>query len=80
MDMSRTDRNGMLPLCMLAAALFSTASTQRDSEHAGAADPESPPVMVPELPEVVVTASRLPPAERPAEDEDERSYGARRDR
>jgi hypothetical protein len=76
--MTRTDRNRLLPLCMLAAALFFTACTQRDSEHVGAADAESPPVIVPELPEVVVTASRIHPDERA--DEEERRFAARRDR
>jgi hypothetical protein len=77
--MIRTDRNRLLTLCLLAAPFFVTACSERDSEHAGAAHAESPPVIVPELPEVIVTASRLEPEER-TEEEQRRLVARRRDR
>jgi hypothetical protein len=77
--MTRTDRNRLLKLCMLAVPFLFTACAQSDTEHVGAADAKSPPVIAPELPEVIVTASRLEPDER-TEEEERRLVARRRDR
>jgi hypothetical protein len=81
--MTRTDRIRLLTLCALAAPFFLSACGERDAENAGAASAESPPVIVPELPEVIVTASRLEPEEREDDarsDDEERRVVARRNR
>ncbi len=71
--MNRTERNRLMKLLLLAAPLALAACTQRDASQVDSTATDEP-ITVAELPEVVVTASRLPP------EEDERRYVARRDR